>query len=100
MPMTNFEFFPSARGHPKYELFRNFKHIESSFEKKNPTSTEPSDEPVDDWMFNQTVAMQSTNAKTEPERKISSEADWMIDEIQKLTAGKERGYNNDVHIIT
>ena len=47
-------------------------------------------------MFNQTVAMQSTNAKTEPERKISSEADWMIDEIQKLTAGKERGYNNDV----
>jgi len=72
----------------------NIKYLETSnicFEKKNPTSTEPSDEPVDDWMFNQTATMQSTNEKTEPERKISSEADWMIDEIKKLTAGKEKG---------
>ena len=89
--MTDFKIFSCALGHPKYKTFRNFKHIESSFEKKNPTSTEPSDEPVDDWMFNQTATMQSTNEKTEPERKISSEADWMIDEIKKLTAGKEKG---------
>ena len=68
--------------------YRNFKHIESSFEKKNPTSTEPSDDP--DWMFNHTA--KSTNEKTEPERKISSEADWMVDELKKLKTGnKERG---------
>ena len=80
------KFSDPALENPKY---RNFKHIESSFEKKNPTSTEPSDEP--DWMFNQTATMQSTNEKTEPERKISSEADWMIDELKKMTAGKEKG---------
>ena len=68
--------------------YRNFKHIESSFEKK---STEPSDEP--DWMFNQTTTNQSTNEKTEPERKISSEADWMVDELKKLKTGHKEWDN-------
>ena len=44
------------------------------------------EKPVDDWMFNQ-----STNEKTEAERKISSEDSDDIDEIKKLTAGKEKG---------